>query len=222
MLRRRTLRFWRLVVEVTVNSTSKHERRRRHGLPAPGCRSFWGPSSWTVTCSRNRHLPDLPLPLRHCRTHCRVEIEKLLLWTRQTYRLETRCAHHTRNEKPPGIYTGVCSSVAVRSFHRDEKSYYENVLQYSRSHLMLYPYHLSDYIVTRMRITPFQYYISVMQARPGASRADFYFARWFEVELRSLLYFSLPRPPREHFADLRAAPLVVTACFVGEIRTRKL
>ncbi|CAN8005937.1 unnamed protein product, partial [Ixodes pacificus] len=51
----------------------------------------------------------------------------------------------------------------VRSFHRDEKSYYENVLQYSRSHLMLYPYHLSDYIVTRMRITPFQYYISVMQ-----------------------------------------------------------
>ncbi|CAN8001751.1 unnamed protein product [Ixodes hexagonus] len=52
----------------------------------------------------------------------------------------------------------------VRSFHRDEKSYYENVLQYSRSHLMLYPYHLSDYIVTRMRITPFQYYISVMQA----------------------------------------------------------
>ncbi|EEC05739.1 conserved hypothetical protein [Ixodes scapularis] len=52
----------------------------------------------------------------------------------------------------------------LRSFHRDEKSYYENVLQYSRSHLMLYPYHLSDYIVTRMRITPFQYYISVMQA----------------------------------------------------------
>lgn len=51
----------------------------------------------------------------------------------------------------------------VRSFHRDEKSYYDSVLQYSRSHLMLYPYHLSDYIVTRMRITPFQYYISIMQ-----------------------------------------------------------
>lgn len=51
----------------------------------------------------------------------------------------------------------------VRTYHRDEKSYYDNVLQYSRSHLMLYPYHLSDYIVTRMRITPFQYYISIMQ-----------------------------------------------------------
>lgn len=51
----------------------------------------------------------------------------------------------------------------VRTYHRDEKSYYDSVLQYSRSHLMLYPYHLSDYIVTRMRITPFQYYISIMQ-----------------------------------------------------------
>uniref|UniRef100_A0A2R5LL69 Protein FAM91A1 n=1 Tax=Ornithodoros turicata TaxID=34597 RepID=A0A2R5LL69_9ACAR len=51
----------------------------------------------------------------------------------------------------------------VRTYHRDEKSYYEILLQYSRSHLMLYPYHLSDFIVTRMRITPFQYYISVMQ-----------------------------------------------------------
>ncbi|KAH6922838.1 hypothetical protein HPB50_019840 [Hyalomma asiaticum] len=51
----------------------------------------------------------------------------------------------------------------VRTYHRDEKSYYDSVLHYSRSHLMLYPYHLSDYIVTRMRITPFQYYISIMQ-----------------------------------------------------------
>lgn len=28
---------------------------------------------------------------------------------------------------------------------------------------MLYPYHLSDFIVTQMRVTPFQYYISIMQ-----------------------------------------------------------
>lgn len=51
----------------------------------------------------------------------------------------------------------------VRTYHRDERSYYETMLEYSRRHLMLYPYHLSDFIVTGMRITPFQYYISVMQ-----------------------------------------------------------
>ncbi|GBN30276.1 Protein FAM91A1 [Araneus ventricosus] len=51
----------------------------------------------------------------------------------------------------------------VRSMKKDERGYYEELLRYSREHLMLYPYHLSDFIVTGMRITPFQYYISIMQ-----------------------------------------------------------
>ncbi|XP_022648867.1 protein FAM91A1-like [Varroa destructor] len=51
----------------------------------------------------------------------------------------------------------------VRRIHRDERSYYDTLLEYSRKHLMLYPYHLSDFIVTQMRVTPFQYYISIMQ-----------------------------------------------------------
>ncbi|GFY47418.1 protein FAM91A1 [Trichonephila inaurata madagascariensis] len=51
----------------------------------------------------------------------------------------------------------------VRSFKKDERGYYEELLRYSREHLMLYPYHLSDFIVTGMRITPFQYYVSIMQ-----------------------------------------------------------
>lgn len=51
----------------------------------------------------------------------------------------------------------------VRSVKKNEMSYYEELLRYSREHLMLYPYHLSDFIVTGMRITPFQYYISIMQ-----------------------------------------------------------
>lgn len=51
----------------------------------------------------------------------------------------------------------------VRSVKKDERGYYEELLRYSREHLMLYPYHLSDFIVTGMRITPFQYYTSIMQ-----------------------------------------------------------
>lgn len=51
----------------------------------------------------------------------------------------------------------------VRQVKKDERSYYEELLKYSREHLMLYPYHLSDFIVTGMRLTPFQYYISIMQ-----------------------------------------------------------
>ncbi|KAG8181508.1 hypothetical protein JTE90_018745 [Oedothorax gibbosus] len=51
----------------------------------------------------------------------------------------------------------------VRSVKKDERKYYEELLQYSKEHLMLYPYHLSDFIVSGMRVTPFQYYISIMQ-----------------------------------------------------------
>ena len=46
----------------------------------------------------------------------------------------------------------------VRYVRKDEERYYEELLEYSRVHLMLYPYHLSDVIVRGLRMTPFQYY----------------------------------------------------------------
>ncbi|KAH9523750.1 hypothetical protein Btru_040824 [Bulinus truncatus] len=51
----------------------------------------------------------------------------------------------------------------VRHIKKDEQRYYEDVLQYSREHLMLYPYHLSDIFVKGLRITPFSYYSNMMQ-----------------------------------------------------------
>ncbi|XP_071544245.1 protein FAM91A1 [Panulirus ornatus] len=50
----------------------------------------------------------------------------------------------------------------VRQILKNERSYYEEVLSYSRSHLMMYPYHLSDVVVKGLRVTPFQYYISIL------------------------------------------------------------
>ncbi|XP_054155779.1 protein FAM91A1-like [Oppia nitens] len=46
----------------------------------------------------------------------------------------------------------------VKHIEKSQKTYYEEVLRYSRQHYMLFPYHLSDIIVSGMRITPFQYY----------------------------------------------------------------
>ncbi|XP_068680843.1 protein FAM91A1-like [Montipora foliosa] len=51
----------------------------------------------------------------------------------------------------------------VRQVRRDERKYYEDLLQYSKQHLMLFPYHLSDVIVKGLRITPFSYYCSIME-----------------------------------------------------------
>ncbi|XP_076066785.1 protein FAM91A1 isoform X2 [Oratosquilla oratoria] len=50
----------------------------------------------------------------------------------------------------------------VRQILKNERNYYEDVLSYSRSHLMMYPYHLSDVVVKGLRVTPFQYYISIL------------------------------------------------------------
>ncbi|XP_078360710.1 protein FAM91A1-like [Oculina patagonica] len=52
----------------------------------------------------------------------------------------------------------------VRQVRRDERKYYEDLLQYSKQHLMLFPYHLSDVIVKGLRITPFSYYCSIMES----------------------------------------------------------
>jgi len=50
----------------------------------------------------------------------------------------------------------------VRTVVRNEQNYYEDLMTYSRENLMLYPYHLSDVIVKGLRITPFQFYISLI------------------------------------------------------------
>ena len=51
---------------------------------------------------------------------------------------------------------------SVKTVRKDEQRYYEEVLQYSREHLMLYPYHLSDIMVKGLRVTPFSYAINMM------------------------------------------------------------
>ena len=52
--------------------------------------------------------------------------------------------------------------VSVKCVKKDEQKYYEELLRYSRDHLMLYPYHLSDVLVKGLRVTPFSYYISII------------------------------------------------------------
>ncbi|XP_019751524.1 protein FAM91A1 isoform X1 [Hippocampus comes] len=51
----------------------------------------------------------------------------------------------------------------VRHVRKDERKYYEELLKYSRDHLMLYPYHLSDIVVKGLRVTPFSYYVGIME-----------------------------------------------------------
>lgn len=53
--------------------------------------------------------------------------------------------------------------IAVKHACKDQRTYYENLLVYSRQHLMLYPYHLSDFMIRGLRVTPFAYYHGMMK-----------------------------------------------------------
>uniref|UniRef100_A0A914WLQ9 FAM91A1 n=1 Tax=Plectus sambesii TaxID=2011161 RepID=A0A914WLQ9_9BILA len=59
----------------------------------------------------------------------------------------------------------------VRQVRKNEEQYYDLLMQYSQSHLMLYPYHLSDIIVKELRTTPFNYYINMMMDLMNAERS---------------------------------------------------
>jgi len=58
---------------------------------------------------------------------------------------------------------GECNCFVVKHACKDQKTYYENLLIYSRQHLMLYPYHLSDFMIRGLRVTPFAYYHNMMK-----------------------------------------------------------
>ncbi|KAL1516826.1 hypothetical protein ABEB36_000676 [Hypothenemus hampei] len=59
----------------------------------------------------------------------------------------------------------------VRHILRDEKSYYERLVAFSKERLMLFPYHLADMIVKGLRITPFNYYISMVERLMHAEKS---------------------------------------------------
>lgn len=54
------------------------------------------------------------------------------------------------------------NEILVRQVKRNEEEYYDQLLEYSRNKLMLFPYHLSDVIVKGLRTTPFMYYMNMM------------------------------------------------------------
>lgn len=51
----------------------------------------------------------------------------------------------------------------VRHILKAEKRYYERIVAFSKDRLMLYPYHLADMVCKGLRITPFIYYISIVE-----------------------------------------------------------
>ena len=59
----------------------------------------------------------------------------------------------------------------VRHVRKDEKKYYGDLIDYSRRNLMLFPYHLSDIIIKKLSVTPFHYYINMLDSQMAQEKS---------------------------------------------------
>lgn len=59
----------------------------------------------------------------------------------------------------------------VQRIRKDEHKYYEDMLEYSRKSLFLFPYHLSDVIIKVLMMTPFQYYVNMLDGQMAQEKS---------------------------------------------------
>ena len=52
--------------------------------------------------------------------------------------------------------------ISVQRIRKEESKYYEDLLEFGWKNLLLFPYHLSDVIIKGLGITPFHYYINML------------------------------------------------------------
>ncbi len=53
-------------------------------------------------------------------------------------------------------------SSTVERIRKDESKYYEDLLEFGWKNMLLFPYHLSDVIIKGLGITPYHYYINML------------------------------------------------------------
>ncbi|XP_034247668.1 protein FAM91A1 isoform X2 [Thrips palmi] len=88
-------------------------------------------------------------------------------WSKLPFNVKQRLGNSQKEYKKCITFFSIKNQLRFRGnlvqyVRKDEKRYYEELLDYSQQHLMLYPYHLADVMVKGLRVTPFQYYLNVM------------------------------------------------------------
>lgn len=84
----------------------------------------------------------------------------MFVWTPPIrWPFEQRHVRKINNKNNKNIFR---SRFAVRQVFRDEKRYYELLVDKSVTSLCLFPYHLADIVTKGLRVTPFNYYIDVL------------------------------------------------------------
>jgi len=110
-----------------------------------------------------------------------------------------------------------CFIILVKTIQKNEPKYYEDIVAYSKEKLMLYPYHLADKIVKGLRITPFQYYISILEKIMEQEKSYDSLPNFTAADCKKSHFYGLPTPCS---AELRLTFLLFV-CRFEIVRNRK-
>ena len=61
--------------------------------------------------------------------------------------------------------------ISVQRLRKDESKYYEDLLEFGWKNLLLFPYHLSDVIIKKINMTPFHYYINMLDSQMAQEKS---------------------------------------------------
>ena len=61
--------------------------------------------------------------------------------------------------------------ILVQRLRKDENKYYEDMLEFGWKNLLLFPYHLSDVIIKTLNMTPFHYYINMLDSQMAQEKS---------------------------------------------------
>uniref|UniRef100_A0A0N5CY88 Myoneurin n=1 Tax=Thelazia callipaeda TaxID=103827 RepID=A0A0N5CY88_THECL len=158
----------------------EHLKGELFECPEELCKArFWRKDRFLVHCSRSHNLhPDVFCKKSSYMTDKDVDhyIRQNIVWSKLPYDVRTVLGNSQREYDKLVLEYSIKNQLRykgniVKYVKKSEETYYDILLKYSETHLMLYPYHLSDIIVRELRMTPFSYYINIMMNLINAEKS---------------------------------------------------
>uniref|UniRef100_A0A0R3S6N3 Zinc finger and BTB domain-containing protein 14 n=1 Tax=Elaeophora elaphi TaxID=1147741 RepID=A0A0R3S6N3_9BILA len=158
----------------------EHLKLKPFECPEEFCRAkFWRKDRFVVHCRRTHSFePVITFEKLNCMTDKDVDqyIRQNIVWSKLPQEIRIVLGNSQREYDKLVLEYSIKNQLRykgniVKYVKKNEETYYDILLKYSETHLMLYPYHLSNIVVRELRMTPFNYYINIMANLMNAEKS---------------------------------------------------
>nr|CDQ02908.1 Bm3808, isoform b [Brugia malayi] len=158
----------------------EHLKVKPFECPEEFCRAkFWRKDRFVVHCRRTHSFePVITFEKLNCMTDKDVDqyIRQNIVWSKLPQEIRIVLGNSQREYDKLVLEYSIKNQLRykgniVKYVKKNEETYYDILLKYSETHLMLYPYHLSNIVVRELRMTPFSYYINVIANLMNAEKS---------------------------------------------------